>query len=460
MTTQKPCRLGGPGDLCVVHKASTPTGDVVRLQQFVGDVPVFNSQVVVAVDGNQRVRQVDVDPQPELASDAIARVSDQVLSADQAREKALEAIGPIAPRGDIPEPQEVFFPSDTALRRASSCSIPPAIRRTTAGDRRRRQRRGPRPPRPDRARERPGAGFRSDPVASALNTTLRDPDASVAAGCGFAGTARATIDLQRVTRPLLDITLGADGKHRLEGPYVKMCEFTAPVTTFPAETNANGFNYSSGDARFECVQATGRSTPCSATCKRSGSRPPTTRRSRSTRTTRTTDRPSSRSIDGGYFSASGPCRPDRAEDAECIMHEYGHAIQNDQVPGWGVTNPTTGRDETRAMGEGFGDILACVFTASKNGGFGRGSSRTGCSRTLAGCGASTGPRRIRPTGPLRSTRTARSGPPRSGTSIARSAATSASAADQEAARRALFVSSIYSHHRLAANAACQTARRP
>jgi hypothetical protein len=54
-----------------------------------------------------------------------------------------------------------------------------------------------------------------------------------------------------------------------------------------------------------------------------------------------------------------------------MTHEYGHAIQNDQVPGWGVTNPSTGRAETRAMGEGFGDALATIFFSDHGGGFHR-----------------------------------------------------------------------------------------
>ncbi|RME55873.1 MAG: hypothetical protein D6795_02390, partial [Deltaproteobacteria bacterium] len=48
---------------------------------------------------------------------------------------------------------------------------------------------------------------------------------------------------------------------------------------------------------------------------------------------------------------------DDAEDADVILHEYGHAIQDDQVPGWGPGGGT----EQRAMGEGFGDFLAGMF---------------------------------------------------------------------------------------------------
>jgi Zn-dependent metalloprotease len=43
---------------------------------------------------------------------------------------------------------------------------------------------------------------------------------------------------------------------------------------------------------------------------------------------------------------------DDAEDPEVILHEYGHAIQDAEVPGWGAT------EEGGAMGEGFGDYWA------------------------------------------------------------------------------------------------------
>jgi Zn-dependent metalloprotease len=46
---------------------------------------------------------------------------------------------------------------------------------------------------------------------------------------------------------------------------------------------------------------------------------------------------------------------DDAEDAEIILHEYGHAVQDDQVPGFGAS------EEGGAMGEGFGDFLAASF---------------------------------------------------------------------------------------------------
>lgn len=46
---------------------------------------------------------------------------------------------------------------------------------------------------------------------------------------------------------------------------------------------------------------------------------------------------------------------DDAEDAEIILHEYGHAIQDAQVPGFGASH------ECGSIGEAFGDYLAGSF---------------------------------------------------------------------------------------------------
>ena len=51
---------------------------------------------------------------------------------------------------------------------------------------------------------------------------------------------------------------------------------------------------------------------------------------------------------------------DDAEDAEVILHEYGHAVQDAQVKGWGNTA------EGGAMGEGFGDFESGNYFARTN----------------------------------------------------------------------------------------------
>jgi hypothetical protein len=66
--------------------------------------------------------------------------------------------------------------------------------------------------------------------------------------------------------------------------------------------------------------------------------------------------------DASYFDGRivlGTGGVDDAEDADIIWHEYGHAIQNDQVPG-GLGG---------AVGEGFGDYWAATMSQPVNGGY-------------------------------------------------------------------------------------------
>jgi hypothetical protein len=51
---------------------------------------------------------------------------------------------------------------------------------------------------------------------------------------------------------------------------------------------------------------------------------------------------------------------DDAEDQEVIWHEYGHAVQDAQVPGFGST------EEGGAIGEGFGDYLAATMSQANS----------------------------------------------------------------------------------------------
>src|SRR5438105_2631045 len=48
-----------------------------------------------------------------------------------------------------------------------------------------------------------------------------------------------------------------------------------------------------------------------------------------------------------------------AQDADVVWHENGHAIQNDQVPGWGATH------DALSIGEGWGDYWAFSHGAGK-----------------------------------------------------------------------------------------------
>lgn len=75
---------------------------------------------------------------------------------------------------------------------------------------------------------------------------------------------------------------------------------------------------------------------------------------------------------GAGYMAFGDGGVDDAEDADVILHEYGHAIQDNQTTGlyFGTGDVGYG-DETGAMGEGFGDYWAAsnTFDQSISNGF-------------------------------------------------------------------------------------------
>lgn len=68
--------------------------------------------------------------------------------------------------------------------------------------------------------------------------------------------------------------------------------------------------------------------------------------------------------DNSFYSPStkkityGTGGVDDAEDGEVVIHEYGHSIQDNQVPGFGSSL------EGGSMGEGFGDYLGATVTAN------------------------------------------------------------------------------------------------
>ncbi|MBI2914111.1 MAG: M36 family metallopeptidase [Chloroflexi bacterium] len=64
--------------------------------------------------------------------------------------------------------------------------------------------------------------------------------------------------------------------------------------------------------------------------------------------------------DLGGCNGLGP-PPDTGEDADVIVHEYGHAIQDDQVPGWGFGDASV-TFQAASMGEGFADFLPAAIS--------------------------------------------------------------------------------------------------
>ena len=365
-------QLGGvAATLDVVKSVSTPARRIVIMQQKHQGLPILDHTVTVQVDTSNRVRQVDLAhvPNPTVAE---AQGDEKKLTPAQAVKVATDALGSHTQRAKPDRPKEVYFAARDGLRRAYVVLVPTVdpphdwriVVDAMTGDVLEQR---------DIAFRLPdgqGLVFDPNPVVTANNNTFRDSTATVAS-CGFAGTAQATIDAQRVTRTLRDLTL-AGGVHKLDGPFAKIRNFGNPVTVIPEEATANAFNYPSNNERFEAVNVYYHLD----TIQRWIQSALGITNAHNSQIEADPHEGSGGAwfspIDGGlHFGNSGTCQPDRAEDGDVMLHEYGHAIQNDQVPGWGVTNPITGREETRAMGEGFGDILATVFFSDFGGGFQR-----------------------------------------------------------------------------------------
>lgn len=198
-----------------------------------------------------------------------------------------------------------------------------------------------------------GAVFDPNPVVTSGNNSIRDNN----------NADSPFLTGQRINRVLRDL----DNSGRLKGPYVDL-NATGITGAYKTAGQANeptthNYQYTRSDDRFEevtiyyaidsfqrYIQSLGftnvnnRSIPVHAHYQ-------------------TDDNSYYSSADHGLHFGDGGV--DDAEDADIILHEYGHSIQDNQVPGWGSSN------ESRAMGEGFGDYIAASFYATVNNGFQR-----------------------------------------------------------------------------------------
>ncbi len=229
-----------------------------------------------------------------------------------------------------------------------------------------------------------GSVFDPNPVVTARNASLRSPTSNFRKY--VRPSAQALIDAQRRSDVILrDIKKRADGKYMLEGPYLRiMAKKGQPL---PTEKDPNSFIYTSNDPRFEAVMVYYHvdtvqrylqhtlgirgacdwpieSYPHDDECRSPDDNP------------EPCYQPATKSLHfaSGFIKTwhrqplNRFVKPDAAEDAHCILHEYAHAILDDLVPGFASVdadgiNPQTGHREAVAIAEGFATIFATVYFA-------------------------------------------------------------------------------------------------
>jgi hypothetical protein len=196
-----------------------------------------------------------------------------------------------------------------------------------------------------------GLGYDPNAVQQAGVTTLTDNNDATSTALNNA----------RVTLQLTDLNSGI---FTLKGSYV---DITAPgvagcsLPYVPGQANEPSriYNYNRGDDRFEEVTVYGAIAGAQSWFQSLGF-------------TNVNNRaipvdvhciPDDNSFysDGDKALHFGDGGVDDAEDGDIILHEYGHSVHDNQVPGWGPG----GNTEQRAMGEGFGDFLAGMYYVSK-----------------------------------------------------------------------------------------------
>jgi hypothetical protein len=147
-----------------------------------------------------------------------------------------------------------------------------------------------------------------------------------------------------------------DGSGRLSGDFAKVISETGK----PAIDTGGGFVYTRDDDRFEQVMAYYWVTQAQLYLQSLGfgsTLPAVNARQQLIRINQFGgDNSFYRNGTKKLTLTLGKGGVDDGEDAEVILHEYGHSIQDDQVPGFGSTL------EAGAIGEGFGDYFAVTVS--------------------------------------------------------------------------------------------------
>ncbi len=355
-------------ELRLIQDTESLIGRCIRFQQYIHEIPVFGGIITVNFDTYGKITQLNTCH----AMDALAQ---PVNAAKMCTKEEAEKIA----RGAIKEPitirpkmnigiDQFYFPMEKEIVLTWRVTIPTRkplhswrvfvdsyARKVLQID-----------DEIDFVVEGEGLAFNPNPVVTANDNTF------------FEGTTpEATLDAERETVPLHELEDPVGGLHYLKGPYVEIVDLDGNGIGIPAEASASNFKYNRNNDNFEAVMVyyhidayqryiqdvLSITSACPAT-------PGDTRIHADphdeTDTMAWFD-PITKDL---HFSNSDPGVPDRGEDGDCMVHEYGHAILK-MIAGWHAPVPGTNRYEARAIGEGFGDVSACLYFCQAGNGYQR-----------------------------------------------------------------------------------------
>ena len=350
-------------DMKIQQIVESPMGYHVQMEETINNIPVYRSNTVVTIDrtNNKVVFYVsDYKPGLRVAS------TPPSLSADAAFEKAVSHLKATGVEKNYSTKRLMIYAEQLPARLSYRVTFPAqqpmgdwevfvdALTGEVFSTVDMMEYYKPAGDEPAKKVDGSGFGWTPDPLTQAQGwygtPGLTDPGG----GCVTDPTT-PELDAQRIVLPLRDLTF-VGGVYKLEGPYVKIMDHESPPVPPVTAVHPDSFRYNREQSGFEDVlvyhhidkiqryiQSLGftniqnlpiEADPHGVSCDDNSHFVPSTNR-----------------------LAWGEGGVDDAEDADVVVHEYGHAIQH-------ASNPSWSGGETGALGEGFGDYWARSYGRS------------------------------------------------------------------------------------------------
>ncbi|NNE08576.1 MAG: T9SS type A sorting domain-containing protein [Gemmatimonadetes bacterium] len=321
------------------------SGNHVTFTQQVGTVPVWRSDVVVNMTHQNVIYSVFNESRGALDID-VTPAFDEL----EARQIAIDAIKPVSMMGDVKSKLYVMdVHEDGTYRLVHRVTVPaqePIGDWVVAIDAKTREILRVH----DQRVLDTGTGkvFNPDPITVMQDESIDDN-----------GDSNALIpDAAYDTLALTDLDPPVGGLYSLDGAWARITDHESPAHTPPQLADPNAFIYDRSNLNFEEVNVYYHITAFQNYIQSIGVFGANQR-------VQELDAHGLNGADNSHYVLSttqiafGDGGVDDAEDADVVVHEYGHAIHHNIVPSWG------GGDAGR-MGEGFGDYLAWTWSMQQS----------------------------------------------------------------------------------------------